>query len=104
MKDYPRINNEHISFGNWLLTVVLLAIPGLNLFAGLVYLFSKKKSKRNYILALIVVWLAVFIILGALYFIFKQWSVPTFNKCMTAIDDIMTALGFKTIPTFLQPK
>lgn len=104
MRDYPRSNGDQISIGNWILTSILLAIPGLNILAGLCYLLSKNKSKRNYVLALIIIWLVVIVLCVALYFIFKQWAGDLFDKIMTAIDDILTSVGINNIPSFLQPK
>ena len=76
MKDYGRQNSEHISVGNWVITLILLFIPGINLIAGLCYLCGKKKSKRNYVLACIVLWLVFAVLAGGaaliLYLAFKE--------------------------------
>ena len=92
MKDYGRQKSEHISIGNWLLTNILLAIPGVNLIAGLCYLFSKKKSKRNYVLALIILWLIVAaligIAVGVLLIFFKDTWATLWDQAKTLLDTI----------------
>ena len=101
MKDYGRQKSEHISIGNWILTVFLLNIPGINIIAGICYLFGKKKSKRNYVLALIILWLIVIVLVGAavliLFLAFKDTWADLLDKFRTFLE----GLGIDNVPFLL---
>ena len=83
MKDYGRQNSEHISIGNWILTFILLAIPGINLIAGLCYLLGKKRSKRNYVLACIILWLILAVLTVGAYLLLR--FVPSLNNTYESV-------------------
>ncbi len=93
MKDYGRQNSEYISVGNWILTFILMAIPGVNLIAGLCYLFSKKKSKRNYILAMITIALILIVLSVAAYFIVKLAFPDIYQTAIDFVKSFATDFG-----------
>lgn len=93
MKDYGRQSSEHVSVGNWILTFILMAIPGINLIAGLCYLCSKKKTKRNYILAMIILCLIFIVLIVAAYFILRQFAPDALNTVLDPIREFMTGIG-----------
>ena len=93
MRDYGRQNSEYISVGNWILTVILMAIPGVNLIAGICYLLSKKKSKRNYVLALIVLILIVLVLLVGAFFLIKYVFPDTYDVVIDFVRNFLTSVG-----------
>lgn len=49
---------KKVSVWNWMGTLIVLAIPGVNLIALILFLiFAKAQAKRSYCIALLILWL-----------------------------------------------
>lgn len=68
--------NRRVSVWNWLGTLILMGIPGVNLIALILFLiFSKAQAKRSYCIAVLILWLlAVALVVAALLIFPDQLS------------------------------
>ena len=64
--------NTHVSVLNWMGTFILLTIPGVNIIAFICYLFSKNPSKRNCMIASLLITLLYAAIIAGLIIAFPQ--------------------------------
>ena len=122
MKDYGRNNSEHISVGNWMLTLffrlipgillpgiiliaacaasilvlenwlyagILMAVPAIGLIGLIFCLCSKKKSKRNYAVA-VIAWVLIFaLIIGVGYIVLRFGFPTTHDDWMAKLKDLV---------------
>ena len=96
MRDYPmRAKAQHISIGNWILTVLFTGFPVLGLVFSLFFLCSKNKTKRNYAVAALIWHLVVLTVLIAGYFITQAAWKDGFDKIFQPIKDMFDGWGIK---------
>ncbi len=67
----PAATERPVSVGNWLVTLIVLAIPLVGLIMALVWAFSDNTppSKRNYCKAALILILIAIVLFGALVFL-----------------------------------
>ena len=64
--------SNHVSVLNWMGTFILLTIPGVNVIAFICYLFSKNPSKRNCMIASLLMTLLYAAIIAGLIIAFPE--------------------------------
>jgi high-affinity Fe2+/Pb2+ permease len=70
--------NDTIGFGNWLLSMILYAIPIVNIIYVLVTIFTTKNtSKKNWAIAALIVLVISYIISFAFLYFLKTISLAT---------------------------
>ena len=62
MNDYGKSSRERISIGKWLLAIMFLFLPVINIIPGIICLCGKKKTMRNFVVA-VIIWWAIFVVL-----------------------------------------
>lgn len=64
---------SRISVWNWMGTLILCSIPGVNVIALILFIiFARSNSKRNFAIAMLVLWALALVILCALVVIFPE--------------------------------
>ena len=77
--------NKILSVGDWIVTFLLMSIPGVSLVMLIVWLASSDtpQSKKNYLIACIIFWVIIYVLLAAilsiLIFIFGI-SIPIIGE------------------------
>lgn len=70
---------EPMSFGDWMVTILLAHIPFVNLIMLFGWIYGMKKSKSNYSKAMLV-WMLVYFVMAILMIaIFSPWIVSVFK-------------------------
>ena len=65
--------NKKVSVWNWMGTLILMAIPGVNLIALILFLiFAKAQAKRSYCIACLVLWLVGIALVCAAFLAFPE--------------------------------
>lgn len=63
-----------VSVINWMLTLIVSAIPGVNLIAMILFLlFAKTQSKRNYAIATLLLAFILLILVFVVFLLFPDW-------------------------------
>ena len=100
MKDYPRAKaQQHISTGNWILTVLFTGFPVLGLVFSILFLFSKNKTKKNFAAAALIWHIIILAVFIGGYFITQKWWMPAFEKIFEPIKDLIETWTGWTLPT-----
>lgn len=64
---------SRISVWNWMGTLILCGIPGVNVIALILFIiFAKSASKRNFAIAMLVLWVLGLLILCTLVVVFPE--------------------------------
>lgn len=64
---------KKVSVWNWLGTLILLGIPGVNLIALILFIiFSKAPAKRSFCIATLILWALGIVLVCAAFLIFPQ--------------------------------
>ena len=75
-----RIRRKPISILNWMLTIIVTFIPGVNVLGCLgMLIFSKNRSKKNYSAAALIL-IAIFVVLFLLAFLFFGDQIVDLTK------------------------
>ena len=65
--------SKRVSVWNWMGTLLVMAIPGVNLIALILFLiFAKAQAKRSFCLALLILWLLGIVLTVAAFLIFPD--------------------------------
>ena len=88
--------NKKVSVWNWLGTLILMAIPGVNLIALILFLiFAKAQAKRSYCIAVLILWLLGVVLVAAAFLIFPDQLTQLADYMrQTANEPVVSLPGF----------
>ncbi len=86
-------SKNRVSVWNWLLTILLMAIPGVNLIAVICFLiFSRRQPKRSFALAMLIWMILIAVGTVVVLMVFPEQVAQFSDTLRTELDALPTVM------------